>query len=238
MTEECVVETKRKIFTAALELFAQKGFSAVGIREIAQAASVNISMISYYFKNKHGLLKEILDTFYRKFIEVLTPVRYPDKTPGERIHLLVRNIVNFIRDNVKLVMVFNNELALDVPELNELKIRRIGEIIRMSNSFLHQLRLDPHNLYYLSMIGPGIIAAIINNFRIHPILKTSFHITVDDHYFQDYVEVLSSFFTEGIKGAIGKIAEIERRKTTPVGIKGAIGKITEIEGRKTNREDE
>lgn len=212
MTEKDTVEPKEKIYRAALELFAQKGFSAVGIREIAQNASVNVSMISYYFNSKLGLLKEILDTFFKEFMEVLKPVKYPEKTPAERITLLVRNIVDFIRQNTKLVMVFYNELALDIPELNELKVKRIGEIIQMSNSFLHQLHLDPQNLYYLSMIGPGIIAIIINNFRIQPVLEFSFHIKVDDHYFKDYVDVLSSFFIEGIKGAIAKILHIEGRK--------------------------
>jgi AcrR family transcriptional regulator len=173
---------------------------------------VNASMISYYFDNKRGLLKEILRTFFDKFMDVLEPVNYPGKSPGERFSLLVKNIVDFIRENTGLVMVFNNELALDIPELNELKVLKIGEIIQMSNSFLHQLRLDPGNLYYLSMIVPGLISIIINNFRVQPVLEKSFHIQVDDRYFQDYTDVLSSFFIEGIKGAIVTISEIERRK--------------------------
>jgi AcrR family transcriptional regulator len=212
MPEKNPVEPRQKIYSAALELFAQKGFSAVGVREIAQKACVNVSMISYYFTNKLVLLKEILNTFYIKFMEVLKPVEYPDKTPDQRITMLVRNIVDFIRNNTKLGMVFYNELALDIPELNELKVLRTGEFIRMSNSFLHQLHLDPHDLYYLSMIAPGLIAIIINNFRILPVLEKNFHIKINDYYFQDYVDVLSSFFVEGIKGAIKKISEIERRK--------------------------
>lgn len=44
-----------RLITAAIDLFGRKGFDAVGTREIAQAAAVNISAILYYFGGKEGL---------------------------------------------------------------------------------------------------------------------------------------------------------------------------------------
>ena len=37
--------TKQRILDIAIVLFAQKGYSAVGVREIAKEANVNVSMI-------------------------------------------------------------------------------------------------------------------------------------------------------------------------------------------------
>ncbi len=41
-------DAKRRIVSAAVRLFAQKGYSAVGVREIAEAAGTTQRAISYY----------------------------------------------------------------------------------------------------------------------------------------------------------------------------------------------
>jgi AcrR family transcriptional regulator len=52
--------TKEKILLKAYELFALKGYSAVGIREIASSCEVNLAAINYHFKNKENLYREAL----------------------------------------------------------------------------------------------------------------------------------------------------------------------------------
>ena len=52
--------TKDKILVGALKLFADKGFNAVSIREIAQTCDVNIAAVNYHFKNKDSLYLEII----------------------------------------------------------------------------------------------------------------------------------------------------------------------------------
>ena len=42
---------------AAERLFAEKGFAGTSVRDIAEAASVNLAMISYYFGSKEKLLE-------------------------------------------------------------------------------------------------------------------------------------------------------------------------------------
>ena len=61
MTDEHHKAAKQRIFEAALALFARKGYAAVGVREIAKHANVNISMINYYYGEKAGILKAIID---------------------------------------------------------------------------------------------------------------------------------------------------------------------------------
>jgi AcrR family transcriptional regulator len=45
---------------AAISLFAERGFNAIGIREIAAAAELRSSTLYYYFRNKDDLLVEIM----------------------------------------------------------------------------------------------------------------------------------------------------------------------------------
>lgn len=50
-------ETRERIITTALRLFAERGFDAVSTREIAAAADVNPPALQYYFDGKDGLYR-------------------------------------------------------------------------------------------------------------------------------------------------------------------------------------
>jgi AcrR family transcriptional regulator len=50
---------RESILCAAEELFSTNGFSAVSVRDIAQAAGANPGSVTYHFKTKAGLLLEI-----------------------------------------------------------------------------------------------------------------------------------------------------------------------------------
>jgi TetR/AcrR family transcriptional regulator, regulator of cefoperazone and chloramphenicol sensitivity len=49
------VEARQCLLASALRLFAEKGFAKTSIRNIAEAAGVNMASISYYFGDKAGL---------------------------------------------------------------------------------------------------------------------------------------------------------------------------------------
>ncbi len=53
--------TVNKIIEAAVPLFANKGLAAVSVKELADAAGVNIALISYYFGGKENLYSFILE---------------------------------------------------------------------------------------------------------------------------------------------------------------------------------
>lgn len=48
-------DSRARLLDAALRLFAEQGFAKTSIRQIAEAASVNTALISYYFGDKKGL---------------------------------------------------------------------------------------------------------------------------------------------------------------------------------------
>ena len=53
--------TKEKILDAAIDLFAQNGFDAVSMQDIAQTVGIKKASLYYYFVSKDQLLKEILE---------------------------------------------------------------------------------------------------------------------------------------------------------------------------------
>jgi TetR/AcrR family transcriptional regulator, regulator of cefoperazone and chloramphenicol sensitivity len=54
------VQARERILGAALRLFADQGYDGTSVREIAQAADVNIAAIAYYFGDKAGLYRAAL----------------------------------------------------------------------------------------------------------------------------------------------------------------------------------
>jgi predicted transcriptional regulator len=48
-------DTKRNILKVATDMFSKADFDSISTRDIAKKAGVNLSAISYYFKNKEGL---------------------------------------------------------------------------------------------------------------------------------------------------------------------------------------
>jgi len=52
--------TKRNIIAAANELFAEKGFEGVSLREITASAGANVAAVNYHFGNKEQLIDEVI----------------------------------------------------------------------------------------------------------------------------------------------------------------------------------
>jgi AcrR family transcriptional regulator len=64
-------QTRHKIMEVARVLFADKGFEATSVREIAKAAEVNVAAVNYHYSNKENLLQEILQVGYDQVSEEL-----------------------------------------------------------------------------------------------------------------------------------------------------------------------
>ncbi len=58
--------TKDRLLDAAEELFANKGYDDVSIRELAAAAEVNVAAVNYHFQGKENLFNEVI---LRRFVD-------------------------------------------------------------------------------------------------------------------------------------------------------------------------
>ena len=63
-----------RIWDAAVNLFAAKGFAATGIREIAEEAGLSVSAMYYYVANKEELLVQIMQDTQERFVAAGTQV--------------------------------------------------------------------------------------------------------------------------------------------------------------------
>ena len=68
------VDTKQRILREASVLFAANGYDGVSVRAICAASEVSLPMIAYYFQNKAGLYKAILEDLTESFNRELEAV--------------------------------------------------------------------------------------------------------------------------------------------------------------------
>jgi TetR/AcrR family transcriptional regulator len=58
------MDNKEKIMSIAVNLFASRGYDAVGIQEIVDSAGITKPTLYYYFESKKGLLKAISKQYF------------------------------------------------------------------------------------------------------------------------------------------------------------------------------
>lgn len=63
--------TREQIIELAAKLFANKGYSAVGIQEIVNEAGISKPTLYYYFGSKKGLLESLIQTKCGKLLELM-----------------------------------------------------------------------------------------------------------------------------------------------------------------------
>jgi len=198
---------RQRILDASIVLFSKKGYTGVGVREIANEASVNLAMISYYFNGKIGILKEIIENFFDLYLPIFDNIDDASIPPEACFRNLVYKLVEFVRDNTELFLMVYNELPLDVPEVSEIKTKRIGELITKMRGLMIRFGIDPQDRRLFSIVGPSLISAILTQFRLRPVIRHLFQFEPDESYYQHYAETICILFLKGISGINSNVKE-------------------------------
>jgi len=100
--------TKKKIYDASVKLFAEKGYKATSVREIARVVGIQQSAIYNHFKNKEAILDEIIDNLSNSHLINL----FEDKEPkdiykkGKALLKQVSNMFKLISYDPKTDLLF------------------------------------------------------------------------------------------------------------------------------------
>ncbi|CEI84516.1 TetR family transcriptional regulator [Oceanobacillus oncorhynchi subsp. incaldanensis] len=121
--------TKQKVVDAASSLFFQKGFHGTSVRDIAERASVNVSLISYYFKGKQGLLEYAVTNYYEAYLEKIEESL--EKTEADaaiyRLNELIFTIIHYKQMHHQLTCFIQRELSLDSVFVREMTVTYLAK---------------------------------------------------------------------------------------------------------------
>lgn len=122
-------QSKQKVIDAAILLFFQKGFHGTSVRDIAEEASVNVSLISYYFKSKQGLLEYAVTEYYETYLQELEQTIEQAATLSnmDQLKKLIFTIIQYKQDNLQLSCTIHRELSLDSVFVREMTVTYLAK---------------------------------------------------------------------------------------------------------------
>lgn len=132
-------QTKQKVIDAASLLFFQKGFHGTSVRDIANRASVNVSLISYYFNSKQGLLEYAVTSYFEVYLNRLETALEANNSVNniEKLKKIIEAIIEYKTDHFQLTSFIHRELSLDSTFVREMSVTYLSkENYIISNLFL------------------------------------------------------------------------------------------------------
>ncbi len=125
-----MTERKQKLYsspraeeltTAALDLFAERDFASVTIKDIANATGVNTALIYYYFKSKEDLFRATIESAVTRALENYKDLREKHDDPLDLINDWFDNNLQLsepIRKLVKIMLDYSGS-RIAAPSIDE-----------------------------------------------------------------------------------------------------------------------
>lgn len=97
------MDAKTSLIKTATKLFSEKEYENVSIREIASKAKLNSSMISYYFKNKEGLYKAIIENQGKEITKIIRSDKFNNFKPQKKLLSLMKDLDSIYDEDITLI---------------------------------------------------------------------------------------------------------------------------------------
>lgn len=101
-------DAKSHILNTSVQLFSTQGYKETTIRNISKVACVNISMISYYFGGKDGILKEIVKGIAEGLSSLLSQFDLNDMAVTMDV---LKRLLNYLENHRSQIKILFNEMG-------------------------------------------------------------------------------------------------------------------------------
>jgi AcrR family transcriptional regulator len=121
------INRQAEVTRAASEIFAQKGYRAASIQDVADKVGVLKGSLYYYIESKEDLLWRIIEDVHEESKEILQASLALEASPIDRIQTFIGRHVEWYLNNVQEVSVFFRDWQhLTGERLQIVKARRRG----------------------------------------------------------------------------------------------------------------
>ena len=117
-----------RILAAAVQLFAQYGYHAATMRDIARISGIQAASIYYYYPGKQALLVEIMDTHMRDLNANLQRIVQEALPVEQRLHEAIAN-------HIRLHTTYKAEFFIIDTEIRALEEEQRGAILALRDQY-------------------------------------------------------------------------------------------------------
>ncbi|SHJ67982.1 transcriptional regulator, TetR family [Anaerobranca californiensis DSM 14826] len=153
-----------KILLAAFKCLSSRGYANVSMRDIADEAGVVLSQLTYYFKNKEGLFKEVVKMMTNKYLQEIEESLKREKTPKGRILSLTKYFKKLLNHNPELFKLLYDftGLALWSPAFSKLLRELFKELSNMIEKYIiNNLQIKEIKGYSPKALSKLILGAVL-----------------------------------------------------------------------------
>ena len=117
--------TKQKVRQAAQKLFRERGYAAIGMRELANEVGIQAPSLYNHYKSKDDLLREICFEMAKQFFDAFNKAAATEERLPRKLKAVIKAHIGVIATNLEASEVFFNEwMFLEQPNLGKFKKMR------------------------------------------------------------------------------------------------------------------
>lgn len=114
--------TKENIIKTAKRLFRERGYAAVGMRELAREVGIQAPSLYNHYKSKDDILREICFDLATQFFSAFNQAVTSEEKAGKKLKAVMKAHIGVIAQNLDSAEVFFNEwIFLEEPNLAQFK---------------------------------------------------------------------------------------------------------------------
>ena len=142
-------ERRSQLFGVALSLFAERGFAATTMDDIAEAAGVTKPLVYQHFDSKRALYLELMDVFSLQLVERIVTATAEARGPREQVEVGMAAFFEMMVGNEQAFRLLYGRAAPDDPELGQ-ALSRVEDTIAQAIDPLIDAGLDPEHRLLLA----------------------------------------------------------------------------------------
>lgn len=211
---------KQKILRAAISLIARRGYEATGVRAIATAAGVNIARINYYFGDKAGLLKALIEEFSERYYQGIKVSIPKSNSVQDGVFANISAIVGVYRDNLELAIAAERVLWMDIPEVHAAQIEQHKAHRADMDRWFQNIGIDIGDRPKMA-VARGLITSLVSahftaryhyEYVLSPVTRKSlvgdvpagYGTGYDDAFYQQYCRHLTEMYISAMEALAGR----------------------------------
>ena len=147
---------EEQMLAVAGEVFAERGFHATSMDEIAERADISKPMLYAYFGSKEGLYSAYVQRAGGELVEAMDAAVDPALAPGEQVYASMMAFLGFVEEHRQGWAIMQRELASRGGPFAEDVARVRGQIVkRMAVLLAQRLDEDRADALATGFVGAG-----------------------------------------------------------------------------------
>lgn len=116
------ITTREKVKLTAKRLFRERGYAAVGMRELAEAVGIRAPSLYNHYKSKDDILREICFELAEQFYKAFEEAAATEDKSVKKLRAAIKAHISVIAANIDSAEVFFHEwIFLEQPNLSKFK---------------------------------------------------------------------------------------------------------------------